>query len=296
MKVFLILFLLLLGSTKADEFIEELLRKLEERGKKAWWWDERWWNEGYIENVPNYETVVSWVYLPVKDAQMPVMIARPKKEGKYPGVLFLHGRRGLDELFQLHAKRLASKGFVVVAPDLYSGRFIPQFPNEHDPIIEDDAEKALDYLLSRDDISSKKVCVYGLTRGGYYSLRLLVAKNRQGKDIVCFVGYYPVLQDPNRPEPMHIYAYHEDVEKLNIPILFLVGREEQYQRLRLVLVATEHLKAKGKDVTLVVYPGVGRGFDFRDGDRRRFADDLAAKDALIRSAKFIKANIDRASK
>ncbi|WP_333784416.1 hypothetical protein [Thermocrinis sp.] len=45
-----------------------------------------------------------------------------------------------------------------------------------------------------------------------------------------------------------------------------------------------------------VAAGVGRGFDFRDSDRRRFADDLAAKDALIKSAKFIKANIERASK
>ncbi|WP_448588533.1 dienelactone hydrolase family protein [Thermocrinis sp.] len=296
MKFLLIFLLLFFGHSKGDEFIEELLRKLDERGKRAWWWDERWWNEGYIENVPNYEVVINWVYLPIKDAQMPVMVARPKERGKFPGVLFLHGRRGLDDLFQLHAKRLASKGFVVVAPDLYSGRFIPQFPNEHDPIIEDDAEIALNYLLNREDISSKKVCVYGLTRGGYYTLRLLVAKNRQVRDIVCFVGYYPVLQDPNRPEPMHIYAYHEDVERLSIPVLFLVGRDEQYQRLRLILVATESLKAKGKDITLVVYPGVGRGFDFRNGDRRKFADDLAAKDALIRSAKFIKAAIEKASR
>ena len=35
-------------------------------------------------------------------------------------------------------KRLASKGFVVVAPDLYTGRLIPQFPIEHDPVVEEE--------------------------------------------------------------------------------------------------------------------------------------------------------------
>ncbi|HIC96980.1 MAG TPA: dienelactone hydrolase, partial [Aquificaceae bacterium] len=205
-----------------------------------------------------------------------------------PGVLFLHGRRGLDDLFQLHAKRLAARGFVVIAPDLYTGRFIERFPIYHDPVVEDDANRVLDYALSREDIHPKKVCVYGLTRGGFYALRLLVAKGRQGKDIACWVGYYPHLQDPNRPEPMQVYRYHEDIEKVEVPVLFLIGRDEQYQRLRPALMAIDFLKNAGREAYIVVYPGVGRGFDFRNGNRRKFADDLAAKDAIVRAARFMR--------
>ncbi len=288
MRAVIFTLLLIFSLAQADEFIENLIRKLDERGSKAWWWDERWWNEGYIEPPRNYKVKVKWVTVRNEDVEIPVMVARPVKEGKFPGVLFLHGRRGLDELFQLHVKRLAARGFVVVAPDLYTGRFIERFPIYHDPAVEDDANKVLDYALSRKDISPKKVCVYGLTRGGFYSLRLLVAKKRQVKDIACWVGYYPHLQDPNRPEPMQVYRYHEDIEKVKVPVLFFVGREEQYQRLRPALMAVDYLRSAGREAYIVVYPGVGRGFDFRNGGKRKFADDLAAKDAVVRAARFIR--------
>ncbi len=288
MRAVIFTLLLIFSLAQADEFIDNLIRKLDERGSEAWWWDERWWNEGYIEPPKNYKVKVKWVTVRNEDVEIPVMVARPVKEGKFPGVLFLHGRRGLDELFQLHVKRLAARGFVVIAPDLYTGRFIERFPIYHDPAVEDDANKVLDYALSRKDISPKKVCVYGLTRGGFYSLRLLVAKKRQVKDIACWVGYYPHLQDPNRPEPMQVYRYHEDIEKVKVPVLFFVGREEQYQRLRPALMAVDYLRSAGREAYIVVYPGVGRGFDFRNGGKRKFADDLAAKDAVVRAARFIR--------
>ena len=58
---------------------------------------------------------------------------------------------------------------------------------------------------------------------------------------------------------------------------------EQYQRHRPITFAYESLKEMGRDVRLIVYPGVGRGFDFRPPHVRTFADDLAAKDAMQRS-------------
>ena len=47
------------------------------------------------------------------------------------------------------------------------------------------------------------------------------------------------------------------------------------------------LKEKGRDPQLIIYPGVGRGFDFRPPKVRTFADDLATKDSLQRTADFI---------
>ncbi|MDM7267457.1 MAG: dienelactone hydrolase family protein [Aquificota bacterium] len=288
MKGFLIALLFMVSfSFATDEFVRGLIDKLMEKGPNAWWWDKRWWEEGYIENLPNYKVRTEMVIVKKRDVDIPVYVYRPDDDKAYPGVLFIHGRRGLDELFQLHAKRLASKGFVVVAPDLYTGRLIPQFPIEHDPIVEEDLDAVLLYAVNRKDIKNGKLCAYGLTRGGYYGIRLLVTYKRQEKEIVCFVAYYPHMQNPNAPEPEQVYRYAPEWENLKIPTLILVGENEQYQRIRPALVAVDHLKAKGVPIWIVVYPGVGRGFDFRL-DRRTFADDLASKDALIRASLFIR--------
>ena len=48
--------------------------------------------------------------------------------------------------------------------------------------------------------------------------------------------------------------------------------------------------AKGRDVQLFVYPGVGRGFDFRPEAVRTFADDLASKDSIHRAELFMRKN------
>jgi carboxymethylenebutenolidase len=44
---------------------------------------------------------------------------------------------------------------------------------------------------------------------------------------------------------------------------------------------------------LIVYPGVGRGFDFRPPNVRTFADDLASKDALQRAADFMRQHLQK---
>lgn len=255
--------------------------------REQWWWDEDWWSAG---SLPTFRT------LPVEtrstsyrsgDVEVPVLIARPKGKGKYPGVLFVHGRRGVDELVSLHVVRLAARGFIVYAPDLYTGRFISRYPIEHDYALEDDLNAGLDAFLKLPDIAGKKVCAYSHTRGGYYTLKLAVTKGRQKDGLACYLSYYPHWQDPNAPEPLQVYSYAPEIDGLELPALIFVGEQEQYQRRRVIDSSVEALRQRGRTVTYVVYPGVGRGFDFRPPEVRTFADDLAAKDAIARAAQFI---------
>ena len=167
-----------------------------------WWWDEAWWNEGQIEVPDNYPVETTWGSYPSDGVEVPVLVARPAGEGKYPAVLFVHGRRGLDDLIQRHARRVAARGVVVLAPDIYGAHFIGTHPIEHDYALEKDVDAAVDVLLARDDISSDKACLYSHTRGGYYTLKVATTFKRQENDIACYVSYYPHLQDPNAPEPM----------------------------------------------------------------------------------------------
>ena len=80
-------------------------------GEDGWWWQPQWWQEGRIDEPQNYQVEVHWTEYANGDVEVPAMIARPKAPGRYPAVLFQHGRRGLDELLQLQVKRIAARGF-----------------------------------------------------------------------------------------------------------------------------------------------------------------------------------------
>jgi carboxymethylenebutenolidase len=249
-----------------------------------WWWDADWWERGRIAAPPNHAVRARPASYRNGEVEIPVEIFSP---GKFPVVVFLHGRRGLDELTRLVPLRLAARGFTVVAPDLFSGRFIESMPVQHDAALEDDAALAIDFALALPEARGQaKTCVVSHTRGGYYALKALVTKGRQAK-AACYVGYYPHWQHPEAPEAMQVYQYAPEVDELRVPVLVFVGEHEQYQRVRPIMAGIDSLKAGKRDARVIVYPGVGRGFDFRPREVRTLADDLAARDSLARSAAFI---------
>lgn len=255
---------------------------------KRWWWDEAWWNDGKLAVPANYALRSEWISYQSGDTEVPALVLRPQQQGKFPAVLFQHGRRGLDELVQRHARRIAARGFVVLAPDIYKAHFIGTHPIEHDYELEKDVNRGLDVLLARRDISTDRACLYSHTRGGYYTLKVAVTFQRQQQDVACYVSYYPHLQDPNAPEPAQVYGYAPEIEEFRIPMLVFIGDEEQYQRRRVIETSIKVLQAKQRDARLFIYPGVGRGFDFRPEHVRTFADDLASRDAIQRAARFMR--------
>ena len=287
----LLLTLCIIGANAT--LLPQTVRAHEEKSDNSWWWDNAWWNEGKIPAASTYDVKVNWSSYDSKGVDVPVMVVRPKQKGKFPAVFFQHGRRGLDELIQRHAKRIAAQGFVVLAPDIYKAHFIGTHPIEHDYELEKDVNNGLDILLARKDISSKKACLYSHTRGGYYTLKVATTFGRQDKDVACYISYYPHLQDPNAPEPSQVYGYAPEVDKMKIPMLVFIGDEEQYQRRRIIETGINVLRKKGRDARVIVYPGVGRGFDFRPENVRTFADDLASKDAVQRAAAFMNKHLNK---
>jgi len=260
------------------------------------WWDDAWWDDGQVANVKNYKVVERNVSYLNGDVDVPAVVFRPDDDKKYPAVLFQHGRTGWTDLIQRHARRLAARGFVVLAPDVYAARFIDPRPIEHDYATEGDVNAGLDYLLALPDVSTKRACLYSQTRGGYYTLKVAVTFKRQVDAVGCYVSYYPHWQDPNAPEPEQVYRYAQEADQLTVPVMVFIGEYEQYQRKRSIETAVKAMKDSNHDVTLITYPGVGRGFDFRPRSVRTFADDLAAKDAVARAAGFIRKNLNAYAK
>ena len=257
----------------------------------AWWWDDAWWEQGRIPAPTNYPVETRWTSYKSGGTEIPALVARPRGKDRFPAVLYMHGRRGLDELIQLQVKRLAARGFVVLAPDVYTAHFIAPMPIEHDYKLEANVNHGVDALLRLPDVSTRKACLASQTRGGYYALKVAVTFRRQEQDIACYVSWYPHMQDPNAPEAMQVYGYAKEADELKIPTLIFIGEQEQYQRRRSIEQAVKNMELMKRPVRFIVYPGVGRGFDFRAPDVRTFADDLASKDALQRATSFMRRHL-----
>jgi carboxymethylenebutenolidase len=150
--------------------------------------------------------------------------------------------------------------------------------------------KSIDVLLQRSDIMGDKICTVSHTRGGYVTLKALVKHQKQSQ-VACYVSFYPHWQDPNASEVRQIYQYAPELNELNVPTMVFIGEYDQYQRIRPIMAGIDVLKNKGVDAELIIYPGVGRGFDFRPAHVRTFADDLATKDADQRTAAFVRQHL-----
>ncbi len=261
--------------------------------KKKEWWNDAWWEDGKIETPANYDVTMEEIEYENGETVVSAYLYRPKKPGKYPAVLFQHGRRGLDNLTMKHPRRLAARGFIVLAPDVFGAHFIEKLPMEHDYQIESDVAVGIDVLLKQKDIKGDRACVVSHTRGGYMTLKALVKYKKQEKEVACYVSYYPHWQDPNAVEPMQVYRYAPEINDLKVPTMVFFGEDDQYQRIRPIMMGIEALEEKGRNPKLIVYPGVGRGFDFRPPHVRTFADDLASKDAMQRTARFIRQHLSK---
>ena len=84
-----------------------------------------------------------------------------------------------------------------------------------------------------------------------------------------------------------------EIDDLTLPSLVFIGDQEQYQRRRVIETSVKVMQDKGREARLIIYPGVGRGFDFRPENVRTFADDLASKDAVMRAASFMRKHLEK---
>ncbi len=146
--------------------------------------------------------ISDYVDIAVSDSPMRMFVATPKREGKYPGVLFY------SDIFQLTGTmirscvRLAGYGFVVAAPEIYHrieplGTVIPfddagrtQGLNDamQTPVADFDADcrATLNYLAQHPKVAEGKLGAAGFCLGGHLSFR--AALQPDVKATVCFYG------------------------------------------------------------------------------------------------------------
>ena len=207
-------------------------------------------------------------------------LASPK-QGSGPGVIVIQEWWGLVDHIKDLCDRFAQEGFVALAPDLYHGKSTKS-PDEAGKLMMamriDEAERdltaAAQYLLTLDSTTSDKVGVVGFCMGGALAL-YTATKNPQIGASVVFYGGHPKVKP--------------DLPNLHAPVLGLYGEKD-----RSVTPASAHelerqVKALGKQIEVIVYPGADHGF-FNDM-RPEVYNAEAAADAWRRTLAFLRENL-----
>ncbi|MBA4177708.1 MAG: dienelactone hydrolase [Leptothrix sp. (in: Bacteria)] len=220
------------------------------------------------------------------NTDVPVEIARPAGAGPWPPVLYIHAKRGYEDVDRAHIRGLARDGFLVVAPDWLAANMVERWPDRHLPETEDDVEAALDALLRHPQACRQPVGIVAKSRGPYFALRLAA---KRGRDIGALVAWYGHFQNPNAPEPQQLFSVASELSRLEAPTLMLIG-DADYELRRMVNGRAFYaLWERGVPVALQMYPMARRAFDFRADQSPE--EKTATRHALQRERSWLREHL-----
>lgn len=178
-------------------------------------------------------------------------LATPES-GAAPGVIVIQEWWGLVDHIKDVVDRCAAAGFVALAPDLYDGHTTDS-PDEAGRLMMaleiDSAERklrgAIDYLLSRDDVTGSTVGTVGFCMGGQLSLYAACANAKVGA-CVDFYGIHPNVTP--------------DLQSLQAPVLGFFAEKDHSVPPAIARQLERDLSEAGKQVELTVCEGADHGF------------------------------------
>jgi carboxymethylenebutenolidase len=132
------------------------------------------------------------------DAQIEAYLAVPGSGGKHPGVLVIHDDTGLRKHTRALARRLATQGFVAIAPDLLSrsGGIEKVVPQEIATTIKglsvegtvQDLQKGYTFLRNSPDVDPQSISSIGFGWGGWRNFLLAGAVDDLRRLVVFSAG------------------------------------------------------------------------------------------------------------
>ena len=175
--------------------------------------------------------------------------------GSGPGVLVIQEWWGLNDQIKGVADRLASEGFVALAPDLYRGAHASE-PDEAAKIMMSlnleratkDLSGAVDFLATHDAVTGDGIGVIGFCMGGGVALWLATLRPDRVKAAVPFYGVIPWE------------AAQPDYSKLQAVVQGHYAENDDFANPESVRALDAQLLGLGKECEFFTYPGTGHGF------------------------------------
>jgi len=223
-------------------------------------------------------------------------LARPKDQ-RVPAVLVHFEIFGVTGHIEDVCRRLATEGYVALAPDYYwrlQKRTVPYSDVKgafglgltlKDEQVFADVESCLQYLAAQSFVYPDAMATLGFCMGGRLSF---LTATRYPRNISAAISFYGGgLAGENRRDGQTINPM-EEAAKIRCPLLLFYGGLDQYITAEHVDKFTDRLKQLGKGYQSYVYPGAGHGFFCND---RSSYHPEAAADAWQKTLAFLETSV-----
>jgi carboxymethylenebutenolidase len=199
-------------------------------------------------------------------------LSAPATPGQKPGVIVIQEWWGVNDWVKQQADRLADKGYVALAVDLYRGRSTANPDEAHElmrGMPEDraiaDLKAGVDYLSQLPDVDPKHIGSIGWCMGGGYSLALATNDKRVNATVI---NYGRLVTDPGA------------ISRINGPVLGNFGATDRGIAPADVKAFGAALTAMGKLGDIKIYDGAGHAFmnpNNTEGYNAAAADDAQGR-------------------
>jgi dienelactone hydrolase len=213
---------------------------------------------------------------------------RPDGPGPFPAIVLAHTCAGINAHTETWAKRLASWGYVTVAPDSFGPRGLKSVCGRGNAVSGNarvaDVAGALDFLNAQPFVQHGRIGLIGHSHGGWTTV-LAVQKHfgLAERGLKAAVAYYPFCSA----------AFDYDVA---VPLLILIGDRDDWTPAGNCRRTQAAGFTRPELVEAIYYPKAYHSFDSRapdrtivvaDGRRHHLAyDPAAAADAEARTKAF----------
>jgi carboxymethylenebutenolidase len=203
--------------------------------------------------------------------------------GRGPGVVVVQEWWGLDDHIADVVDRLASEGFVALAPDLFGGR-VAHDSDEAGRLMQElpvaqaarDLGGAVDFLLQHEAVTSSAMGAVGFCMGGGFVLLLAAQQGEKVSAAVPFYGVGPAVPDTYTGVRAAVQGHYGERDDF-YPVERARAQEEQIHR------------EAGVPVEFFYYPA-GHAFH-NDKDKLGTYDPEAAELAWSRTVDFLRTNV-----
>ena len=208
-----------------------------------------------------------WETVKVDGNDMRLYVSVPDDTGPFPAVVVIQHQGGVDTFIEDMTQRLASDGYVGVAPDLYH-RDGPDCQDDgptrrarlQDVTVIQDVNATVDFLQGHSQVDGARLGIIGFCMGGRVAY-LMAAVNSSFKAAVDYYGGNIMVPWGEGPSPFDRTA------EIHCPLLGLFGEEDTNPSPADMRKLDAELTRQGKVHEFHSYPGANHAFMNKHGNR-----------------------------